>query len=131
MMRVYRLTRILDAQLTDEHFSHPDDFDLAAFWQEWCAEFESSRAYYPVVARIAPTLIPYLSHIFGLTIRDKVAQTTPDNQGFITLELPFETFENARERILGLGRAVEVLEPEPLRRSIQDFAEQIVDLYAT
>jgi hypothetical protein len=34
----------------------------------------------------------------------------------------------ARERTLGLGRAIEVLEPEPLRRSAIDLAEQIVDL---
>ena len=35
----------------------------------------------------------------------------------------------ARSRLLGLGRAVEVLEPEPLRRSLIDFAEQIVGFY--
>ncbi|MGZ9223435.1 MAG: WCX domain-containing protein [Anaerolineales bacterium] len=35
----------------------------------------------------------------------------------------------ARTRLLGLGRAVEVLEPEALRRSLVDFAEQIVGFY--
>jgi hypothetical protein len=35
----------------------------------------------------------------------------------------------ARERILGLGRAIEVLAPEPLRLSVIDFARQIVDFY--
>ena len=38
--------------------------------------------------------------------------------------------EAARERILGFGRAVEVLEPQPLRKSIVDFATQIVTFYA-
>jgi predicted DNA-binding transcriptional regulator YafY len=33
------------------------------------------------------------------------------------------------ERLLGFGRAVEVLEPLPLRRSLLDFAEQIIALY--
>jgi hypothetical protein len=31
---------------------------------------------------------------------------------------------------LGFGRGVEVLEPWALRRGIQDYAEQIVGLYA-
>jgi hypothetical protein len=38
-------------------------------------------------------------------------------------------FHTARTRLLGLGRAVEVLSPEPLRKSLIDFAEQIVDFY--
>ena len=49
--------------------------------------------------------------------------------GWVTLELPFESFVAARSRLLGLGRAVEVLEPETLRRSLIDFAEQIVWFY--
>jgi len=45
------------------------------------------------------------------------------------LTLPFETLEDARERILGFGRAVEVLEPVALRKSVLDFAAQVVVLY--
>jgi predicted DNA-binding transcriptional regulator YafY len=53
----------------------------------------------------------------------------PDAQGWVALELPFESFVAARSRLLGLGRAVEVLEPETLRKSLVDFAGQIVDFY--
>jgi len=55
--------------------------------------------------------------------------STPDAEGWVTLDLPFESFATARTRLLGLGRAVEVLEPEPLRKSMIDFAEQVVRLY--
>lgn len=54
---------------------------------------------------------------------------TPDADGWVTLELPFESFISARTRLLGLGRAVEVLEPETLRKSLIDYAEQIVGFY--
>ena len=47
----------------------------------------------------------------------------------MTLELPFESFADARSRLLGMGRAVEVLSPEALRRSLLDFARQVVDFY--
>lgn len=40
-----------------------------------------------------------------------------------------ETFESARRYLLSWGRAVEVLEPLPLRKSVLDFARQIVDYY--
>jgi predicted DNA-binding transcriptional regulator YafY len=53
----------------------------------------------------------------------------PDAEGWITLTLPFETAWAARERILGFGGAVEVLEPEPLRKSVIDYAMQIVTFY--
>ena len=71
-----------------------------------------------------------LPRYFGERIRDKIAQEQPDAEGWITLRLFFESFEVARERILVLGRGVEVLEPLALRRSVLDYAEQIVTLYA-
>jgi predicted DNA-binding transcriptional regulator YafY len=129
-MRVYRVSRVLEARLSDESFERPADFDPAAYWQEWCAEFEQSRSYYPVTVRIAPDLAPYLPQYFGERVRDTIAQAgPPDAQGWITLTLPFETLEAARDRILGFGRAAKVLEPEALRRSVLDFATQIVALY--
>jgi predicted DNA-binding transcriptional regulator YafY len=41
----------------------------------------------------------------------------------------FETLEQARRHILGFGAAIEVLEPEPLRLSVIDFARQIAEFY--
>ena len=53
-LRVQRVSRLLDARLAEETFARPVDFDLAAFWQDWCAEQERSRFYYAVTARISP-----------------------------------------------------------------------------
>jgi predicted DNA-binding transcriptional regulator YafY len=57
--------------------------------------------------------------------------SVPDVDGWVTLELPFESLIAARSRLLGLGRAVEVLDPESLRKSLIDFAKQIVGFYET
>jgi len=129
-IRVHRVAELLDVRMMDEHFERPADFDLEAFWKAWCARREESRPRYPVTVRIAPGLVALLPLYFGDRIRERIAEAgPPDGEGWITLTLLFERIETARERILGFGRAVEVLEPEPLRLSVIDFAQQIVDFY--
>jgi predicted DNA-binding transcriptional regulator YafY len=128
--RAYRVSHILEAHLAPERFERRPDFDLAAFWETWSTEFEANRPYYPVVVRVSPGLIPLLPLYFGDPLREQIAQTAPpDADGWITVTLPFERFETARDRILGFGRAVEVLEPEALRLSVIDYAQQIVAFY--
>jgi predicted DNA-binding transcriptional regulator YafY len=129
-IRVHCVSELLDVRMMDEHFARPTDFDLAAFWKMWCARQEEGRLSYPVTVRIAPGLIPFLPLYFGDRIRERIANAgPPDDEGWITLTLPFERIEPARERILGFGKAIEVLGPEPLRLSVIDFAQQIVDFY--
>ena len=130
-LRVYRVSKISEALIQDEVFERPGDFNLADFWTAWCADFEVSRPYYPVTARVAPELIPHLPGLFGESFRQVIAEAAaPDEKGWLTLVLPFETFEAARGRILALGRAIEVIEPEALRCSVVDFARQTMSRYA-
>lgn len=130
-IRVYRASEVLAAHATDDGFLRPADFDLEAFWTRWCADYEGNRPSYPVLARVSPGLVPHLPQLFGDPIRSAVRQAgPPDADGWLTLSLPFETFEAARTRVLGLGCAVEVLEPLALRKSVMDFAAQIVAFYS-
>jgi predicted DNA-binding transcriptional regulator YafY len=129
-MRVYRVAELLDAQRAGETFGRPETFDLAAYWRGWCAERESYRSLYPVTVRVAADFVPELVRRLGPGVRRRIeAAGPPDDEGRLTLELRFQTLEQARERILPMGRGVEVLEPWALRRSVQDMAEQIVMLY--
>ncbi len=130
-VRVHRVSDLLDARVTGETFERLAQFDLAAFWRTWCIEREKRHVAYPVLVRVGPDFIPWLPMYFGNHIRDKIAQAgPPDAEGWITLELDFESLEAARDRILDLGRGVEVLKPLALRKSIADYAAQIVTLYA-
>jgi predicted DNA-binding transcriptional regulator YafY len=126
-IRVRRVSDVVAVQVLDEAFQRPGDFDLALFWQQWCLSFEDARLHYPVKARVSPALVPLLPMHFGS--RDLTQVAPADADGWETFVLSFESFEDARTRILGFGRAMEVLEPEPLRSSIIDFAEQIVGFY--
>jgi predicted DNA-binding transcriptional regulator YafY len=129
-IRVARVSELLDARMLDESFERPEDFDLAASWQAWCAGWESSHSAYLVTVRVSPALLPHLPAHFGARIRDTVARAgPPDGEGWVTLDLSFASLEAARDRLLGFGGAVEVLKPLPLRCSIQDFARRIAALY--
>ena len=80
--------------------------------------------------RVAPDLVRWLPAHFGERIHTAIAQAgSPDTEGWIVLELRFESLWAARDRILAFGRAAEVLEPRALRLSVLDYARQIVDLY--
>jgi predicted DNA-binding transcriptional regulator YafY len=127
---VYRVSSFLEVSLTEENFTRRADFDLSEFWQAWCIGYEQERENYAVLLRIAPEALPFLSLYFGHGVRERLAQASPpDAYGRVTMTLHFESLESARGKLLALGKAVEVLEPEALRRSLIDFAHQIVDFY--
>ncbi len=129
-LRVQRVSRLLDARKDEEVFERPGDFDLAAFWHDWCAEQVRNRFYFAVTARISPRLLPELPRLFGDRLRERIAQAGPaDAKGWITLDLAFESLEAARDRLLSLGSSVEVLAPQALRASLADYARQIIAIY--
>ena len=119
------VTGLEDVRLSGESFTLPPGFDLEAFWKSACARVEQEALAYRVRVRADPAVIPYLSAQSSLSITRRLSV----DSGWLELELDFESFHEARQQILGLGRAIEVLAPEPLRCSVVDFAEQIIGLY--
>lgn len=132
-MRVYRVASLLEAKITDESFERPVAFDLAAFWTGWWAERDAwrNRSHYSATVRISPAVGPWLPQIFGISIQAQVDAAIPDGSGWLTLTLSFDSLDAARDRLLGLGAAVEVLEPLPLRLSVADYGRQTAALYGT
>ena len=127
---VYRVSRVQQAALTDKHFARPASFDLAAYWAEWCAEFEGSRPHYPVTLSVAPESAPRLEQVLGGGADELIEQAgPPDAEGWMTLHLTFERLEQAREQVFNLGAMVRVLEPQELRDSVLDTAAGIVASY--
>ena len=133
-LRVYRVASLVEARLTGEPFERPAGFDLAAFWAGWRAEREGHRTRYPVTVRVSPHIAPWLPQLLGSAVQAQLDAFTRDDAardpaGWITLALSFDSLETARSRLLGLGAAVEVLDPLPLRLSLADYAAQVAALY--
>ncbi|MEA3327936.1 MAG: YafY family protein [Chloroflexota bacterium] len=129
-INVRRVSNFQDVHLSDETFERPASFDLTVFWENWCVNYEKFLNNFSVTVRVSPDFIPELPRYFGSAIHTRIAQAEPhDEDGWIRLRLNFNSFEAARDSILGYGRGVEVLEPIALRISVFDYAEQIVSLY--
>jgi predicted DNA-binding transcriptional regulator YafY len=128
-LRVYRAADVIAAQLLGETFTRRADFDLVEFWQNWCDRVEQNRPRYAVTLRLAAHFVPQAHHYLGEDVRAAIEQAALDEQGRAPIVVPFESLEEARARCLSLGYAVEVLEPEALRLSIIDHAEQICKMY--
>ena len=101
--------------LADEHFQRPDDFDLACYWGESVASFESELAPVDVVVRGTPR---------GLDALRGLGSPTATGGG--TFVVPFESLDDAYYEVLRTGAAVEVIEPESLRTRLAETGRSIV-----
>lgn len=129
-MRVYRVSRIVAADLLPQTFSRPPDFDLRDYWQAWCSEFEASLPRYETTLRLAPELVPVLPHIFGEGVHEVIRSAkSADADGWLTIPLVFETLVGATRAVLGLGSAAQVVSPPELRAAVLAEAERTVAAY--
>jgi predicted DNA-binding transcriptional regulator YafY len=122
------LPDVLEAKISAEKYSIPAEFNLAKFWSAWCARYEANRPHYPVELRMKGELLHMLK-LFRDPILPADLEGLQEDDGWSTLKLDLETFETARQRLLNFGGAVEIIKPVSLRKSLQDFAEQIQEIY--
>jgi predicted DNA-binding transcriptional regulator YafY len=127
---VIRVSWVIEAQQLEEEFVYPEDFDLVSYWTTWCRKYEENRPYFSAQVRVSPKLHHWLPDIFGDDVREEIERADPpDEDGWITLSLTFETLESARKQLMNFGRSVEVLSPPALRSSLVDYAHQILHVY--
>lgn len=127
--RVYRVSRIGDAVLTESTFRRPEEFDLAAFWRQWSARFEEQMGRYEVTVRVPPGAERLVVDAFGEGVYHLLADAEPDEDGRVTICLPFPSAHDAARELLGLGTAVEVVDPPELRKKIVTKAAAVAVFY--
>jgi len=128
--RVHAVSDLNHAGLTDQPSFRPDGFKLEEFWHEYCRQRIKNDTYYAVTVRLRKEDLPDLE--WFTEQHAEIVDTQPGEgagAGKITARLVFFALDHARRRLMGLGGAVEVLEPRALRLSMADFAEQILREY--
>jgi predicted DNA-binding transcriptional regulator YafY len=129
-VRVYRVARIASARMLAEPFERPADFELAAFWRRWSAEFEASRPRLAVMLRASPAAMAAFGEIFGQAAGPALAAAlAPDEDGWRVVTLAFEHERAAVHRLAGFGDQVEVLAPPSVRAGLVATARQVLRRY--
>lgn len=119
--RVYRVSRIVEAEPTGGVFDPPDGFDLRAFWEGRKEEFHETRPGYRITVRARGHALRDLTGRHGW---DAHVVAEPDDGGWAIVSLSLETRWSALERVLGLGADGELLDPADLR-------EQVISIVAS
>ena len=128
-MRVFRVSRIQTLTLTAEFFERPPDFDLAAYWTEWCRDFETGLQRWPVTMRISPKLAPQLPELWGKWAQTLLDSAPHSDDGWFQIVVNFDSLEWAANNIFPYGGQIEVIDPPELRKTLIDTATSMVALY--
>ncbi len=136
---IFKVANITRLEVLDERFTRPEDFDLALFWSDATAQFEAGLR--PKIAQLRATSSG-LTRIakLGAFAADAVDALRPPHQPgptdsaqtpvWRTLNLPYETTEQAALMLLGIGAECEVIAPEELRQQLKELALQCYQLHS-
>ena len=128
-LRVDRISTIRSVEPTEETFDRPEAFSLESFWRAWEAQRRvAMRPGFQVRLRVQKPALAFVQDALGER-RGVFPRAAGGREAWIELDVAFPDFESARSGILGLGGAVEVLQPSALRTSVADFADQILRRY--
>jgi predicted DNA-binding transcriptional regulator YafY len=127
-VRNYRVSRVIEAERTDQTFVRPEAFDLVAHWSQSAVEFKSKFPRYQVTARVHPEAANRMYIIGRFSRVERV--DPPDEDGWRRVSICFQFEDDACECLLGFGDQIEVLDPQELRRKLVDRAERVVEFYS-
>lgn len=127
-IRSYRVSRVVNAELTGDPCIRPGDFDLARYWEQSTVKFKAQLPQYTAIVRVHPDVFPRL-RFAGRFARIGQAES-PDADGWIRVSLRFDVEEMAVEWALSFGSNIEVLEPAILREKVIAAAESVLAFYA-
>jgi predicted DNA-binding transcriptional regulator YafY len=126
-LRNYRVSRIRKAEQTEEAFIRPANFDLAAYWKTSTQSFVKQLPTYPVQIEARETLIPRLTFT---DIFVRIAEVRrAERSGWFSVQLIFDTKEEAKRYLLGFATDVRVIEPSLLQQEICAMAEAMLKMY--
>ena len=122
--RVYRVSRIEDAELTEDAFERPAGFDLRTAWAARVGSFKSAG---PESERVSVTVRvePAVSGQFARLLGDQIVERPGD--GLAVLNFP--ACEIAVGQLVAFSGAVEVLAPPDLRERMAEIGRQLSALY--
>ncbi|MGW6201086.1 helix-turn-helix transcriptional regulator [Kribbella sp. NPDC055110] len=119
-LRTYRLSRLTSAELTNDIFTRPADFDLAAYWAQSQREFQASRPSYPIVLKVRDHAVRRFR---------PTAPMLPADDNWWIIHTDLESPHEAQAAVLAQAGAAQVVAPPELITMVRDAAREIANSY--
>jgi predicted DNA-binding transcriptional regulator YafY len=129
-IRTYRASRVGEAEVLDEAFDRPTDFDLAAYWAESSAAYERSAPRISVDVRIAEDRLWRITNVFGRAAVDN-AERSPDGEmpDTVRLRMSLDYPDDVPGQLLAVGPNLEVIGPPEIREQVIKLADLVAARY--
>lgn len=118
-IRSYRVSNVASAEVTDEIFARPKDFDLAAHWQKSSRDYETGLYREHADVRLSPRGMALLDLLGSYVVEAARLSAKPDRRGWMRCRLPIETAEQGVREFMRLGAEIEVVGPPALRAKLK------------
>lgn len=130
-VRAYKVAAIRRLEVTEETFSRPEHFDLAAWWGAWTRDFEQRLYQGTARLRVSPAGLRRLASL-APAVGEAAGRTAgpADSHGWFSVEIPIESIDHAAGDILKLGAEAEVQSPAELRERMAALAARLGEIYA-
>ena len=129
-VRTYRLSNILELEVTDDAFERPAHFDLAAWWQASTKRFEKELAVDTAQLRVSASGMTALRELGAAVAQSAEGSASePDESGWRRVTIPIESIAHAAAQVLRLGAQAEVVKPAALRRELLERVDAVAALY--
>lgn len=123
-LRTYRVSRIINIDLLDDHFRRDENFDLPSYWQSHTQKFLESISDYEFTLRIDSRRVnPARWQSPG---RAELLQPAADD-GWLTVRCWGEALEEALGFVLSFGGAARVIEPLELHDAVLTTAREMLE----
>src|SRR5690625_12142 len=124
--RNFKLSRIINLCLLEEHFIRPDEFVLSDYWMNSKKSFIQALPEYEVEVNVSQSIIERIM-FSGRFVRLKQIDNNQSN--WIKVKLSFPTKEEAINFVLGFGNQMKLVEPVELQDELIVRAKQVIELY--
>ena len=126
-VRSYRVSRIVRAEVLNEHAAIPVDFDLASYWEQSSSTFRSNVPNYTATFLVAPEVwqrLRFAGRFARVTETDET-----DARGWRKAVVGFDVEEMACEYAVSFGPKLEVIEPATLREKVIRMVQATLESY--
>lgn len=125
--RNFRLSRIVQAECTDEGFTRPARFNLSEYWKGSKLSFAESLPSFEVEVLADRAIISRLT--FTDKFVEKIDADTKIDGGAVPVKLNFNTEQEAVAYVLGFGGAMKIVQPAYLIEKAVQQARAVIAMY--